>query len=72
MKLICLLSLINKHVHKTCYNKLTRKLPSINATKKQIEECLELSVNVLNDISSIESLSNVARAELNNWDGICV
>ncbi|CAF5149238.1 unnamed protein product [Rotaria magnacalcarata] len=58
-------SLINNRVHKKCYTKMTRKLPPIKMKKQQINTSLNVSSDVLNDISLDRSLLNIDNCEFN-------
>ncbi|CAF4311265.1 unnamed protein product, partial [Rotaria sordida] len=51
-------SLINSHVHKACYTKITRKLPSIKTQQQRVLKCSPLAENVQNDISLSESVED--------------
>ncbi|CAM4839010.1 unnamed protein product [Rotaria magnacalcarata] len=51
--------LVNNHVHKTCYVKITRKLPSIKRIKQQLLKSVPVSQNVMNDTSLNESLQDI-------------
>ncbi len=58
-------SLINSYVHKTCYVKVTRKLPSIKPRKQQMVEDYNDTTNTLDEIASGDSNFNVGDSPLN-------
>ncbi len=63
--------LIHRHVHKVCYNRVTRKLPSIK-TKKSSANQFEGSVNALNDISSIELNVDAPNIDFHDKDEVTI
>ena len=62
--------LIHRHVHRVCYNRVTRKLPSIKTEKSQSQTSFKGSVNALNDISSIKLNGDVPNIDFNDKDEV--
>jgi hypothetical protein len=62
--------LIHRHAHKVCYNRVTRKLPSVKTEKNQVQISFEGSVNALNDISSIELNVDAPNIDFNDKDEV--
>jgi hypothetical protein len=57
-------NLISQHVHKACYKRVTRKLPTIKSEQKESRISLEGSPTTVNETSSIETDMNVSNNEL--------
>lgn len=57
-------SLINSYVHRNCYKKVARKLPSIKPKKQKISTNVQYSTDAFSDVLSNESNVYVAHNDL--------
>ena len=59
-------SLINTYVHRACYIRIIRKLPSIKKEKQQPIDYSEISTDILNDISLDKLLVEIDNCVFSN------